>query len=202
MQKAFTPNYDSLTPAQRVYLAKEWDYQHDPMTKSQRDEIEKFYGDYEKLKCEIAYWKNANAPTVLDMAKREEILAPLKARFEVMDLKYRQMLGDPTADDETITQAEGEQDGPVVHRIQNGDDERSGIPAKFVNKVANDMEEKSMKVTPNSMWQQLGEHVGNSIIEDTKPHAFMCNIGEEDLYELTKGAVRGILNRRKLRKRT
>lgn len=104
--------WDDLTPARRLGYAKKWDFKHDPATKAQRDEIEKFYGDYDELECEIAYWENANAPTVLDMAKRDEILAPLKARFAAMDLKRRQMLGDPDADDEaaTIAQTEGEPD--------------------------------------------------------------------------------------------
>lgn len=99
-------NWDDLTPAQRIAYAKRWDFEHDPATEAQREEQraeikaqEKFYDDHEKLKKEIARWENADAPTVLDMAKRDEILAPLKARFAKMDLELRQRLGDPDADD-------------------------------------------------------------------------------------------------------
>lgn len=109
-------SWGRMEPSRKLAYARQWDYRHDPDTsalyKAMRDEREKFYDDHEKLKEEIARWERADAPTVLDMAKREEILPPLKARFAEMDLKLRQKFGDPDADEEvTAAQAEGKQDG-------------------------------------------------------------------------------------------
>ncbi len=118
--------WDDLTPAQRLGYAKKWDYKHDPATKPERDADDTFYAKYENLQNEIAYWERLPAPDILNAAKREEILAPLKARFDAMDLKRRQMLGDPTADDAvTIAQADGKQDGS-----QSGEPDMCGDEAE------------------------------------------------------------------------
>ncbi|MDP2786239.1 MAG: hypothetical protein Q8O38_16850 [Sulfurimicrobium sp.] len=155
----FIISWGSLTPAQRIYRAKEWDYQHDPATKAQRDELHKFYDDYEKLKCEIAYWENANAPTVLDMAKREEILAPLKAQFDAMDLKRRQMLGDSDADDETIAQGIGEQDGNQSTEQPSGT--KQDALAVELNEILQEMEQKNERITATVVFAKLKKSAGN-----------------------------------------
>jgi hypothetical protein len=101
-------NWDDLTPAQRIAYAKQWDHTHNPTTKARRDEINRFYDNHEKLIHEIARWENANAPTVMDLAKRDEILKPLKDKLEVMDSKRRQMLGDPDDEREATIDAQGD----------------------------------------------------------------------------------------------
>lgn len=74
---------------------------------------------------------------------------------------------------------------------------KGSIPARFVNEVAEEMEAGGRRITTATIWSELAKRVGKSIIEDTKPDAFLCNVGEDDLYRLTREAVRGILNRRK-----
>lgn len=75
--------------------------------------------------------------------------------------------------------------------------DKGSIPARFVIEVADEMEKNGRKMTVTNVWGELAKRVGKSVIEDTQPDAFLCNVGEPDLYRLTYGAVRGILNRRK-----
>lgn len=105
-------NWNNLTPAQRIAYARQWDQMHDPATKARSDELDRFYADYEKLQNRINYWATRNDREGDAAAAIEEKLAPLEARFEAMDLKRRQMLGDPTADDEAIAQVEDSMAAP------------------------------------------------------------------------------------------
>lgn len=83
-----------------------------------------------------------------------------------------------------------------------GAPERGNPATRLVETEARTMEERGERVTPSAMWAHLGGLVGKSIIEDTKSDAYLVNVGETDYYKLTKGAVRGILNRRKKRMAT
>ncbi len=76
---------------------------------------------------------------------------------------------------------------------------KGNAASRFVVQVANEMEHGNKKATVSSVWNVLATRVGNSVIEDSQPDAYLCNIGEPDLYHLTKGAVRGILTRRRTR---
>ena len=83
--------------------------------------------------------------------------------------------------------------------VQSIEPSKGNPASRLVVQVANEMEGRKKKVTVSSVWTALATMLGNSIIEDSKPDAYLCNIGDPDLYHLTKGAVRGILSRRKAR---
>jgi len=58
----------------------------------------------------------------------------------------------------------------------------------------------SQKVTVATIWVELGNLVGQSIIKESATDKFLCNIGEENLYPITKDSVRGVLARWRKRK--
>lgn len=65
----------------------------------------------------------------------------------------------------------------------------------LIEGVIERMTNEGKKVTPSSIWVGLGELVGKSIIEDSQPGKFLCNIGDDDYHPITKESVRGILAR-------
>ncbi len=75
------------------------------------------------------------------------------------------------------------------------------ITSRFIESVIVDMEKGNEKITVSTIWPKLLTLSGKSIIEDTKPYALLCNVGEDDLYHLKKGAVKGVLQRRRARQR-
>ena len=77
----------------------------------------------------------------------------------------------------------------------------ANVANRFVEKVIMEMEKSNVKVTLTKIWVELGKRNGSSIIEDSKPDGFLCNVGESDLHELKKGAVKGVLQRRRKRQR-
>lgn len=102
-----------------------------------------------------------------------------------------------------LAEATPAESSKIVHRIQTNDDGKGSVHAKFVNEVADEMEKASppRKVTENSMWSELAKRVGKSIIVDSKPDCFLCEVGEPDTYRLTKGSIKGILERRRKKAR-
>ncbi len=75
------------------------------------------------------------------------------------------------------------------------------ITSRFIESVIVDMEKGNAKITVSTIWNKLLTLTGKSIIEDTKPDALLCNVGEDDLYHLKRGAVKGVLQRRRARQR-
>lgn len=138
-------------------------------TRISRQELERF-----RETCGI---NTVALPGTWEEPRRAEVLAPAVTQSEKQGEGTRESeAGHPNA-----------VDGPV-----------RGNPAnRLVVTEAGKMEAEGKRVTTASMWLRLGELVGKSIIEDSKPDAFLCNIGAENLHRLTKGAVRGVLDRRR-----
>lgn len=89
-----------------------------------------------------------------------------------------------------------------THRI-DADPERGSVPTRFVLDVCDKMENEGKRTTTNSVWIRLSSLVGidSSIIVDKKDDVYLCNVGEDNLYPLKKGAVKGILQRRRERRK-
>lgn len=145
------------TPARKVAYARQWDFEHGPATEAQRDEIKARqkqqgdkmpgYADFEELQNEINYWETRSAERAQDAAIKEGKLAQLKARFAAMDLKRRQILGDPDADDAaTITQAiENQGTAPKCGRPRT-----LGIKAKILHQLIVGMTQDN-KIAPSQL---------------------------------------------------
>jgi len=86
--------WDEKSLASRLAYAKQWDFQHDPATKEQREKIENFFNAHDHLELKISEWEKVDTPTALDLAKRDEMLETLRPQFEAMKLTRREMRGD------------------------------------------------------------------------------------------------------------
>ncbi|MBZ0095023.1 MAG: hypothetical protein K8H75_06505 [Sulfuricella sp.] len=79
-------------------------------------------------------------------------------------------------------------------------EQRAGNAAtRLVEDVIDKIEMNKKKATLSSVWLALGALVETSIIVDTQPGKYLCDVGNDDLYPITKGSIRGVLQRRRAR---
>ena len=78
----------------------------------------------------------------------------------------------------------------------------AGNPAtRLIEEVIETMTKDSRRVTLSTIWVELGKLSGKSIIVDSQPNRFICDIGESDPHHITTGSVRGILARWRTRQK-
>lgn len=142
-----------------------------------------------------------DSPTANRLLKRyAELTGQTKGKCEPMQSRY-------LLTDQVVTaQAEPKAtDGQINQESRSHEEADSASAAnaanRFVEDVIQEMEKSKVKVTVTTIWAELGKRNGSSIIEDSQPDGFLCNVGEPNFHKLTKGAVKGVLQRRRERQR-
>jgi len=85
IKQDFSPMpWDELSPDERLSVAKQWDYQHDPATEQERESWFNFYVKKGGLEAEIAKCETIATPTALDLEAQHRLLADLKSELALM----------------------------------------------------------------------------------------------------------------------
>ena len=85
--------WESLSPDQRRYRAKEWDCQSNPALEHERQYWWDFYIRMDELKLQIETWSVIATPTAADLAQKESRLAKLQLDLSDMEKKEIQPFG-------------------------------------------------------------------------------------------------------------
>lgn len=88
----------------------------------------------------------------------------------------------------------------TIHRLDDGEGKRNTANL-LVEEIADELEKNNQKAAFSKVWLEIDKRVGKSIIYGRTEQGYLCNIGEEKPHHLTKGAVRGVLDRRNIAKR-
>lgn len=86
-------------------------------------------------------------------------------------------------------------------KVSTGQCEAGNPATCLIEDVIQRMAKASVKVTVATIWVELGNLVGKSIIKESVTDKFLCNIGEESLYPITRGSIKGILERWRARQK-
>lgn len=73
--------WDDLTPEGRRSIARQHDYQHDPNTEDHREFWFNLWVEKDVLLDKIADWEKVAAPTALDLSRKQEELAIIRAEL-------------------------------------------------------------------------------------------------------------------------
>ncbi len=87
--------WDSLSPERRRIGAANWDCQHDPAMRSERQYWWDFYMRMGELTKQIEQWSAITAPTATDLAQKEKRLAELQRELADMKKEEQQPFMNP-----------------------------------------------------------------------------------------------------------
>lgn len=97
--------WEEISPAQRVELAKQQDYEHDPATEPEREAIWALIVERDDIQRQIDDLDRVRAVTVTEVIAREDRLKSLRTTLSALDDKFCTWRGDhPDAPTDTITQ--------------------------------------------------------------------------------------------------
>jgi len=95
----FPLTWDNLAPEQRLSIAQQWDYQHNPAMEDDQDGWWDYVEHRDAIKQQIKEWENVNTPTANDLAKQEARLQELKkelTNWENLDEQSQELSEDGT----------------------------------------------------------------------------------------------------------
>lgn len=93
VEDAFHPvPWDALSPEQRRYHARQWDYQHDPATDHERERWWEFSSRFIELEEQIQQWETMNPSTAQELATKEERLDALRREHRSMQTQMRRVV--------------------------------------------------------------------------------------------------------------
>lgn len=104
--------WDELSPGQRIELAKQQDYQHDPATEPEREAIWALITERDDVQRQVDALEQVRAITVTEVIAKEDRLKSLRVTLTALDDKFCTWRGDhPGASAEAV-----EQDAPIDQR--------------------------------------------------------------------------------------
>jgi len=87
--RIFLFRWDDLSPSQRIDLAKQQDYQHDPATEAEREAAFSLVTEVHDIQRQIRDLELAPAHTAGDVIAKEDRLALLRNKAEVLDQRLK-----------------------------------------------------------------------------------------------------------------
>lgn len=108
VKRDFFPNeWDSLTPAQRLSIARQCDALNDPARQTENLYWWNFAVRIDELGKHIAKWESKSAPTISELAQQETKLLELRAQLAAMKAQFERGTYPPTqCADSTATEGE------------------------------------------------------------------------------------------------
>jgi hypothetical protein len=88
----------------------------------------------------------------------------------------------------------------TIHLIADDEATKGKVANRFIEQVANELEKAKKVVAVSTIYVEMSNRQGNSIVIDSKPEGLVCDVGETEPVLVTKSVIKGVLERRRKRK--